>query len=191
MRTASSSSPNGMTPSDELLGQQFDGVGLAEVRGPAHLSQVVASDVRRREWSSAMVVALTPERRWPESCSHATVRAMISRAGGVASHDGRLLPNVPVHLADDLVMGVGDVVDRPMEEPAQSVAKPLGSTTMTRTPKCAVPTASTRLMPSPANPAAGWEATPGVPPTLPPERGEMHDGPSLPARVGNAPLLVC
>ena len=41
-----------------------------------------------------------------------------------------------------------------MDEPAQSVAKPLGSTTMTWTPNGAVSTASTRLKPSTANLAA-------------------------------------
>ena len=42
----------------------------------------------------------------------------------------------------------------PMDDPAQSVANPLGSTTITRTPNGAVSAASTRLKPSTANFAA-------------------------------------
>jgi hypothetical protein len=41
-----------------------------------------------------------------------------------------------------------------IEEPAQSVAKPLGSTTMVRMPKGVVSAASTRVSPSTANLAA-------------------------------------
>ena len=55
-----------------------------------------------------------------------------------------------------------------IEEPAQSVLNPLGSTTSTRTPNGAVSTASTRLKPSTANFAAWYEAIPGDPPTRPP-----------------------
>src|SRR5271154_2744479 len=55
-----------------------------------------------------------------------------------------------------------------MEEPAQSVRKPLGSTTMTFTPNGAVSARNTRLKPSIANLAAWYEAIPGEPPTRPP-----------------------
>ena len=55
-----------------------------------------------------------------------------------------------------------------IEEPAQSVRKPLGSTTMTFTPKGAVSAWSTRLKPSMANLAAWYDAIPGQPPTRPP-----------------------
>src|SRR5580700_5840711 len=55
-----------------------------------------------------------------------------------------------------------------IEDPAQSVRKPLGSTTTTFTPNGAVSARSTRLKPSIANLAAWYEAIPGEPPTRPP-----------------------
>ena len=58
-----------------------------------------------------------------------------------------------------------------IEGPAQSVRKPLGSTTMTFTPNGAVSARSTRLKPSIANLAAWYEAIPGEPPDrVPPQR---------------------
>ena len=55
-----------------------------------------------------------------------------------------------------------------IEEPAQSVLKPPGSTTITFTPNGAVSARRTRLKPSMANVAAWYHALPGEPPTRPP-----------------------
>ena len=76
-----------------------------------------------------------------------------------------------------------------IEEPAQSVRNPLGSTTMTLTPNGAVSARSTRLKPSIANLAAWYEAMPGEPPTRPPtEENWMTRPPPCSRSTGIAAL---
>ena len=71
----------------------------------------------------------------------------------VTGGDVITLAHVGVHEADGVGIAVGNVADG-HRRPAQSVAKPLGSTTMTFTPNVAVSARSTRENPSMANFAA-------------------------------------
>ena len=76
-----------------------------------------------------------------------------------------------------------------MDEPAQSVRKPLGSTTITFTPNGSVSAWSTRLKPSIANLAAWYDAIPGEPPTRPPtDEICMTMPPPCSRRIGIAAL---